>query len=325
MDLSVLIVLLVALIGLIVGIISYKSFKNIRKKRAVQIAKLHNLSADALNLEYVLILEKKSGLTVYSQHFSEKEIRAEMISELFRIINSLGIEPLNAKIINLEHTDSILVICDFVNIRLILLMRESPSKYFLYQVEELAYAIYKTYGALIDTFEGDVNSLKGIGDLLKHYLPIPFIYPLKLAKIDKLAKISLTQHERELIDKAVQHMKSNNRDYFNVSSLIPEKIRSAKDLEVLLSLLDKGVFKLTQETKDRLREFFRKFRGSDDEHFPYPYIFTPPTPPKEAGAEAQLKPEYIAEKHTPEIPYCKYCGAVLPRGALICHVCGQKI
>jgi hypothetical protein len=83
---------------------------------------------------------------------------------------------------------------------------------------------------------------------------------------------------------------------------------------------------LTQEEKDKLRELFKRFSDGYGDQFPYPYISKPPSPPREAGAEAQLKPEYIAEKKEQESPpSCKHCGADIPNGALICPVCGKKI
>ncbi|MFW9783320.1 MAG: hypothetical protein ACFFFB_13640 [Candidatus Heimdallarchaeota archaeon] len=82
---------------------------------------------------------------------------------------------------------------------------------------------------------------------------------------------------------------------------------------------------LTQEEINKNKELFKKFRGGDDDYLPFPFIFNPPTPPREAGAEAQLKPEYIQDKKMPEMTYCKHCDASLPHGALICPACGKKI
>ncbi len=69
-----------------------------------------------------------------------------------------------------------------------------------------------------------------------------------------------------------------------------------------------------------------RFREAGGDFYPYPFIFKPPSPPGEAGAEAQLKPEYIVDKKEEEsTPYCKHCGADLPKGQSICHVCGKKV
>jgi predicted regulator of Ras-like GTPase activity (Roadblock/LC7/MglB family) len=84
-------------------------------------------------------------------------------------------------------------------------------------------------------------------------------------------------------------------------------ISTTKDVRLGLLFLD-------------LKRFFEDF-----DNYPYPYIFKPPSPPGEAGAEAKLKPEYISSKKVSEITfYCKHCGAVLSNGESICHVCGKK-
>ena len=81
-------------------------------------------------------------------------------------------------------------------------------------------------------------------------------------------------------------------------------------------------------TKDvRLGLIFHNLKKNfeDSDFFPYPYIFKPPSPPGEAGAEAKLRPEYISSKKVSETTlYCKHCGADLSNGESICHVCGKK-
>ncbi|MFX1324533.1 MAG: hypothetical protein ACFE8N_06230, partial [Promethearchaeota archaeon] len=235
--------------GTVASLISYRTYNNYRKKKVEKAQKLYSQCLDSLNLYYLMVTDKKSGLNVYTQNFSEREIDAAMISGFLQAIHTFGIELMRvedrSQTIRLEYRDSIILMSEFVNLRLIIMMSESPSRFFLYSVEELAYDIYKNYGDMIDNFNGDIKPFKGIESLLKRHLNISFIYPLKLAKIEKLAKIRITQHERELVDKAVHYMKSKSKDYFYISSLLPEKECSPKDVESILSLFDKGVFEIS--------------------------------------------------------------------------------
>ena len=59
---------------------------------------------------------------------------------------------------------------------------------------------------------------------------------------------------------------------------------------------------------------------------PYPYVFKPPTPPGDLGlaGEPQTK-RPITIDILKDKPYCKHCGAELPPGQAVCHVCGKKI
>ncbi|MFX0083693.1 MAG: hypothetical protein ACFE94_18235, partial [Candidatus Hodarchaeota archaeon] len=188
------------------------------------------------------------GLNVYIQNFSEKKIEASLISGFLQAIHSFGIELIKvedqSQTIKLEYKDSIILMSEFVNIRIIMIMKESPSRFFLYALEDLAYDIYKNFGGLIDTFDGDVKPFKSIEILLKQHLNVSFIYPLRIAKIEKLKKIRITQNERVYINKAVNLMKTTNLDYFFIKSLLPEEECNPKDIENLLSLMEKNVFQL---------------------------------------------------------------------------------
>ncbi|MHA2394440.1 MAG: hypothetical protein ACXAEX_21080, partial [Promethearchaeota archaeon] len=234
--------------GTIVSLISYRTYKNYRRNKIEKAQKLYNQCIDSFNLDYLMVTDKKSGLNLYTQNFSEKEIDAAMISGFLQAIHTFGIELMKvedrSQTIKLEYQNSIILMSEFVNLRLILMMKESPSRFFLYSVEELAYDIYKNYGDIIDNFNGDIKPFKRIEDLLQRHLNISFIYPLKLSKIDELSKIRIAQHEREFVNKAVKLMKSKNRDYFYINSLLPEKECTPKDVDALLKLFDKGVFEL---------------------------------------------------------------------------------
>ena len=134
---------------------------------------------------------------------------------------------------------------EFVNLRIILLMTEHPSRFFLYSLEELAYDIYKIYGESIDNFDGDVHPFKGIENLLKQHLNASFVYPVRLAKIEKLEKIRIAQNDRLFINKAVSLMKMNNQDHFLIKSILPGKECNPKDIDVILNLIDKGIFQMS--------------------------------------------------------------------------------
>ena len=71
-----------------------------------------------------------------------------------------------------------------------------------------------------------------------------------------------------------------------------------------------------------------KFDDKDDEngYFPFPYIFKPPTSPRDLGltGELQAKRPSNEEKIKYE-SFCKHCGAELPKGQSICHVCKKRV
>lgn len=73
----------------------------------------------------------------------------------------------------------------------------------------------------------------------------------------------------------------------------------------------------------------RKVKGTDNDegegNFPFPYITKPPKPPDDLALAGQGKPKELITKQVLEYePYCKHCGAELPKGQAICHVCNKK-
>jgi len=232
----------------VAGIMSYRTIKTMRNRQVEKQQKLYNSCIDILNLDYIMVTDKKSGLNVYTQNLSEKTIDAALISGFLQAIHSFGIELIKvedqSQTIKLEYKDLIILMSEFVNIRLILIMKERPSRFFLYSIEELAYDIFKNYGNLVDSFNGDVMPFHSIEILLKQHLNVSFIYPLRITQIEKLEKIKITQSERLYINKAVSLMKSNNLDHFHIKSLLPGKECSPKDIEIILNLIEKKIFQL---------------------------------------------------------------------------------
>ena len=57
-------------------------------------------------------------------------------------------------------------------------------------------------------------------------------------------KFNATQ--RILISKAMSFMKSNKIDYFYLSSLLPEKAFTPKDIENILNLIERNIFQVKE-------------------------------------------------------------------------------
>ncbi|MFX1478629.1 MAG: hypothetical protein ACFFCI_10925, partial [Promethearchaeota archaeon] len=120
------------LIGIFaIAIISYKGIKTLRQRHIEERQRLYNQCMDILNLDYIMVTDKKSGLNLYIQNFSEKEIEPSLISGFLQAIHSFGIELIKVEdktqTIKLEYQDSIVLMTEFVNLRIILLMKETPS------------------------------------------------------------------------------------------------------------------------------------------------------------------------------------------------------
>jgi hypothetical protein len=196
-----------------------------------------------MDIEYIIVLHKKSGIDVYSKAFGDKKVDPTLISGFLQAIQNFGSEVLGrakeSRTFKVEYQKSILLMTEFVNLRLIVIMKESPSKNFLYTIESLAYDIYHNYGNLFDDFQGNLQEFQGIRNLLEEHLGISFLYPLT---IDYSIKMKLTQLERELIKRASELMRDNNLNYFYSIYLLPDNVCTPKDFEIINELIRKRVF-----------------------------------------------------------------------------------
>jgi len=86
------------------------------------------------------------------------------------------------------------------------------------------------------------------------------------------------------------------------------------------------VFLNIQATSEKIAKILSGEFDNDEGDLPFPYIFKPPTPPGDLGLAGQLQVNQTIVKEEQEYePYCKHCGAELPKGQTICHVCGKKV
>jgi len=241
----IVIAIIITITGTTTGLLSYRIIKKYRIRKIEEAEKLYNKCMDVLNLDYIIVSEKKSGLNIYQQKFSAKDIDAAMISGFLQAIHAFGIELIkiedSSQTIKLEYKDSIIIMTEFVNLRLILIMKEHPSSNFLFSVEDLTYDLYKNYGQLIDKFTGDIKPFRSIEKLLKTHLNTSLTYPLELVKINELEKIRISPSEKALINKAISYMKKNNTSFFYFTSLLPENECEPKDLENILDLINKNI------------------------------------------------------------------------------------
>lgn len=229
--------------GSVIGGSSYVTIKKVHSNHSDKLRLILEKCNDIMNIEYFIVLDKNSGIDVYSESFGEKDIDPTLISGFLQAIQNFGSEVLgrakDSRTFKVEYRKSIILMTEFVNLRLIVILKESPSRNFLYGIELLAYDIYKDYGKLFDKFDGILGEFQGIKKLLDQHLNLSFLYPLS---IKYSLKMKLSQAEKEIVQKAKKIMHENNFNYFYTHHLLPENACSPKDYETILQLIQKGIF-----------------------------------------------------------------------------------
>ncbi len=241
---------LLIIIGLIIGISSiagifaYVGYKKISKKRDYALETILTKCVDVSNINLIIIMDKNSGIDLFSRSYSGKKIDPTLVAGFLQAIRNFGTEisadSKDSRTIKLEYKDSILLMNEFVNLRVIISMKDNPSKNFIYAVDDLAYDIYKNYGEEIDNFRGNVKKYRGIDQLIEKHLGVSFILPLKVMISDDQ---KLTIAEKNMVEKALTLMEDHNMDTLYSLYLLPENECSPKDYRTIRSLIEKGVFK----------------------------------------------------------------------------------
>lgn len=185
---TIVLVMIIALVASISGYILVKRNKQINNEHRQMI---FNKYMDILNLNYFILAEKNSGLTVYEQPLAGKKLDSSLISGFLQAIRSFGIELTDAdehsQSVKLDYQNSKILMSDFKNSRLILLMEENPSQDFLDSIKTLSNDIEEKFGILLEDFDGDITPFNEIKGLLEQHLYSSLIYPLKVISPDKIA------------------------------------------------------------------------------------------------------------------------------------------
>jgi hypothetical protein len=216
--------------------------KNKRKKEAIKQKTIHKFM-DILNLNYVIMIEKKSSLNVYDQNFTEKKINSTLVSGFLEAIRTFGLDISgsgeHSQTVKLEYQKSKILMSDYKDFRLIFIMKEVPSSQFYEVIDNLSLEIEERYGPYLENFKGNLQPFEGIEHLLRKHLGTSFLYPLK---ISGTGKMKIAPVERDLINKAIGIMKKNRTDYFYVTQLIREITFDSKEIEALYALIIKRIF-----------------------------------------------------------------------------------
>jgi hypothetical protein len=229
--------------AVIIGGSSYVTIKKLESRRKDKLQRILEQCNDIMNIRHIIVLDIKTGIDLYSKSFEKKELEPTLISGFLHAIHNFGVEVIagakNSKTVKVEYKDSIIIMNEFINLRLIVIMKQHPSQNFFYAIESLAYHIYKYYGNLIDKFKGNLKPFRSMGKLVESDLNISLLYPLTIS-IKKDMK--LTQDEREMVKKAKTFMMEHSFPYFYFLYLIPENACKPRDYQVTLQLIKKGIF-----------------------------------------------------------------------------------
>jgi hypothetical protein len=244
---NILIIIIIG--GVVIGGISasltiYQVVKRKKKRSELNLKKLSDKSKDILSLNYLMVSDVKSGVNVYEQSFMGKSMDPSLISGFLDAVRNFGIELTGAyrktETMSLDYEDSIILVNESKDFRLIVILSEKPSEVFTNSITDLANDIEENYGDLIQKFRGGaVSQFSGISELTEMHLHVSFASPLR---INFAKKANLTTLENSVLKNASEIMKQTNLNYFYTSFLMPDQKFDPEMTKTIFNLINKKIF-----------------------------------------------------------------------------------
>jgi len=236
-------IIIISIFSILSGIIIYLTVKKTHEKSKARKEAIFKKWKDIINLQYFILIEKSGSLNVFEQVFTNRSIDPTLITGFLSAIRSFGIELTSSEdktqTIKLEYKDSKILMSEFKHFRLIFIMGDVPSQYFLQSIIDLSTDIEGKFGFLLKNFDGSTSPFDGVEDLLKKHMKTSILYPLK---ITEKKGIRITPVEKSIILKATDILKKQEKDYFYTNILLNERNIDPKEIDAITSLIDKGIF-----------------------------------------------------------------------------------
>ncbi|MFW9968564.1 MAG: hypothetical protein ACFFDF_00085 [Candidatus Odinarchaeota archaeon] len=236
-------IILITILTLGGSVTSYQIIRRHNKARIQHRQEIIDRYMDVLNLDYIIIVEKTTGLNIYEQIVAGDKADLVLITGFLEAIRNFGIELSGSEdqsqTIKLEYQRLKILISEFKNFRIINIMKENPSKMFVNSLEPLSYDIDAQFGKFLEKFNGEISKFKKIKGLLEKHLQISLIYPLK---INLVQDVKLDLVEKNLVNIALETMKNRSLDHFYISHLMRNDQLNVRLAERILKLIKKGIF-----------------------------------------------------------------------------------
>ncbi|MDX1798969.1 MAG: hypothetical protein R3255_10005, partial [Candidatus Lokiarchaeia archaeon] len=231
-------------VGSVGSVATYQLVKRTKRRSELKLKSISNKFKDILNLNYLMISDTKSGVNIYEKFFMGKFMDPTLISGFLEAISNFGVELTGAyrksETISLDYEDSIILMNESSDFRIIIVMSEKPSQDFTNSITDLAKDIEEKYGALIRQFKGgQITQFAGITDLIEMHLNTSFASPLRIVMPKS---VKLNDVEKSVVEKAREVMEQNSLNYFYSTFLMPDQKFNLETTKIIFSLIEDKIF-----------------------------------------------------------------------------------
>ncbi|MFX1238239.1 MAG: hypothetical protein ACFFAS_00130 [Promethearchaeota archaeon] len=227
--------------GVVIAISGYQGYRLIKRRYDEKKKNILNMFDDILNIKYLIVSDKKSGLNLYEKKVVEGKQDAMLITGYLDAISKFEIAFTDSdtlsQSIKLEYKDSKILMSDFKGFRITLIMKKNPSNYILNSIKDLSYEINQNYGKQFKNFNGTTAPFKGLDALIEKHLRLSLIYPFIISEIKS---DDLGIFEKPIVNRARELLQT--MDHFYIVHLIPENMWNYRNLSTVIKLIEKKVF-----------------------------------------------------------------------------------
>jgi len=187
--------------GFLLVITSYIIVKSSKKKKRKQIwHEKTNKFSDILNIEYLIVIHKLSGLALITKEFRQIKLDGTLISGFLQAITQFkyGLKP-GAKLeestggFKIDYQDYIIFLQDGKFIRLALTLTSEPSENLKILVSQFIEEFEKKYEKYLEVFSGDLRPFSDHMELINQVLKLNLSFPHIVNKNPHRIKLNLLQ------------------------------------------------------------------------------------------------------------------------------------
>lgn len=187
--------------GFLLIITSYILVNYSRKKKRKQIwHEKTNKFSDILNIEYLIVIHKLSGLALITKEFGQIKLDGTLVSGFLQAITQFkyGLTS-GAKLeestggFKIDYQNYIIFLQDGKFIRLALALTSEPSENLKILVSQLIEEFEKKYGKYLEVFSGDLRFLSDHMELINQVLKLNLSFPHIINKNPDRIKLNFLQ------------------------------------------------------------------------------------------------------------------------------------
>ena len=193
---------------------------------------------DAINLQHVMIIYKKTGTSIFFKSFADEVLDPDLISGFLTAVQSFGKELKSQKNLNeIAYGDKVLLFSDGDYIRVTLVLGKSASPYMKRNLAKFIGKFEAHYQLTLQVWKGKLNIFQDTPDLIDEVLHTSVILPHEISADSKLEKNLKRSLSKQVLSIA-RGLVSEDRKFLFLAQLLADSIEQTKkdSAEIILSI-----------------------------------------------------------------------------------------